>query len=118
MRTRNGFLAMAASGLLLSVVQPARAAQVWHGPTRIKAIYPYQDASFVLVFTTESPSCTNALTPKYYYVEVGANGVNATLAKNILAVAMLGLAQDKPVSVMFDNSTSSCYVGALYLSGE
>lgn len=95
-------------------IPAARAAEVSLVST-IMRIYPLASGSFVLVFDAESPSCTNGGIPKYHYVTVNQNSVTDQGAKNIYAAALLALASDKQVTVVFSDSTSSCYINRLYV---
>jgi hypothetical protein len=109
---RRPFLALISTAIFSGLTQPVLATSYWHA-TNVKLIYPYSDASFVLAFTTDNAACTNAVSPKYYYVVVGTNGVTANLAKNILAVAMFAMSTEKQVSVLFDDATPYCYISAI-----
>lgn len=90
----------------------ATSAEVIHLST-IKMLYPLADGSFVLIFNADSPSCPNAITPKYYYVSVGNNGVTLEGSKKMYAAAALAMAMNKQVNIAFDNATSSCFINRL-----
>ena len=80
-------------------------------------VYPLGDGSVILAFTQESPYCTAAGSPKYYLVMSGQNGVTADGIKSILATALTAFALGKPVSVVFDDATSNCYINRIAMMG-
>jgi hypothetical protein len=100
--------------LAFSVAQLSVAAPTWHTST-VKAIYPFADGNFVLIFDTDSVSCTGIGTSKYYYVTIGENAVTADGAKRIYAAASLAMALNKSVQVNFESATTSCFVNRLIL---
>jgi len=96
--------------MLLSV--PAHAAEAWH-TSRVRTIYPLGEGSFVLQFAVDATACLSQNQPKYYYVTVGQNGVNAEGAKRMYAAALLAFAQDLPVTLAFQTDSSGCYINRL-----
>jgi hypothetical protein len=99
-----------AAGLLSCVVaRSVVATDVWHTST-VRTIYPHADGSVVVTFSTDSPSCTSANTPHYYYVAVGQNGVTAEALKNILAAFLSAAAQGRTVQFNFSDTTTACYI--------
>ena len=84
-------------------------AEIIHLST-IKMLYPQADGAFVLIFNVDSASCNSPQSPKYYYVTVGQNGVNAEGSKKIYATAMLAMAMNKQVNIAFDNASASCFI--------
>src|SRR5262245_34756917 len=74
----------------------------WHAAL-VKVIYPLDDGSFILVFVTDSTTCT-ATAPKYHYVTPGANGMTVEGAKKIFSVAALAVSMNKELQVAFDDS--------------
>ncbi len=96
--------------MLLSV--PAHAAEAWH-TSRVRTIYPLGEGSFVLQFAADATACLSQNQPKYYYVTVGQNGVNAEGAKRMYAAALLAFAQDLPVTLAFQTDSSGCYINRL-----
>ena len=90
-------------------------AEVWHTST-IRNIYPQADGNFVLQFTLDSESCTNASNPKNYYVSVGQNSMTSDGAWKIYAAAMLAMVRNKTVAIAFDEATATCYVNRLVVT--
>jgi hypothetical protein len=90
----------------------ARAADVWHIST-IKYVYPQGDGSFVLIFETNAPACSNPNAFKYHHVTPTQNGVNKEGAKKIYAAALMAKAAALPVQINFSDSTISCYINRL-----
>ena len=87
-------------------------AEAFHQST-IKILYPLADGAFVLVFNSDSPSCTAPGSPDYYYVVAGQNGVNVDGSKKLYAAATLGFPMNKPVAIVFDSTTASCYINRI-----
>ena len=93
----------------------ASAGESWQsGP--LSVIYPFADGNFALMFSTDNSACTSVENPKRYHVIVGANGMTVEGAKKIYATAMAAMSLNKPLSVAFDNSSSSCYVNRVLFS--
>ena len=93
----------------------ASATERWHNST-LAWVYPQAAGDFVMGFDVSPTFCTNANTPvKYLYVTVGQNGVTAEGAQKMYAAALTALSLAKPLTVAFDDSTSSCYVNRLLL---
>jgi hypothetical protein len=88
------------------------AAEAWH-TSRVSAVYPLGEGSFVLQFAVDATACLSQNQPKYYYVTVGQNGVNAEGAKRMYAAALLAFAQDLPVTLAFQTDSSGCYINRL-----
>lgn len=112
---RTHFLRKLVASLLLlgALTQPVRAADVWH-TAPLRAIYPMADGSFALLFANDSPACSSA-SPKYHWVTIGQNGMTEDGAKKIYAAAMLAFATSTTFSIVYSDSTSSCFVNRLYL---
>ncbi len=87
----------------------------WHTST-VKAVYPLANGSFVLSFNTDSPSCSNSTSPKYYYVTVQENGMTQEGAEKIYSAALAAGMGGKEVQINFEDATSGCYVNRLYLT--
>lgn len=93
----------------------ANASPTWHSG-KITRVYPDGAGDHViLTFDTDSPSCTNANTPKYYYIRVGENGVTAEGLKNLLAVALAAAAANLPVTINFDSASYYCHISRLFV---
>jgi hypothetical protein len=100
---------------LLALTMSLQAAETWHGST-LQFVYPLSNGDFVIGFDTSSSACTNPNSPKYMYVAVGQNGVDAEGAKKMYAAALTALVAGKTLSVAFDNATPSCYVNRFSVS--
>lgn len=96
-------------------VGQASAANVWHQSV-ITLIYPQPDGGVVLTFMSDSPTCTNASNPKYYYIKVGENGVTTDGMKNMYALALTAATNGQTVNVVFDDSTSGCFINRMHVS--
>jgi hypothetical protein len=83
----------------------------------VASVYPQGDGSVILTFTQDSQSCSASGNPKYFTVMSGQNGVASDGVKNILATALTALALGKPVSVVFDDATPSCYINRIAVQG-
>jgi hypothetical protein len=104
-----------ACGLLLGIgTLSAGAAEVWH-TAYVKRIYPTADGSVRLSFVTDHATCTNADSPKVYYITVGQNSVTADGLKAMHATALTAFAMERQVSIAFDNATASCYINRLII---
>lgn len=101
--------------LLLALLGSASASAMltWHTAS-VKMIYPYTGGNrFVLTLTSDHANCTNAQVPKYYYILVGESGVTTDDVKAFYSLSMLALAQDRQLTILFDDATSNCYVSAM-----
>jgi hypothetical protein len=97
-------------GVLVSA--PASAAEQWVAST-IKYVYPLSEGSVVLAFHVDSAACPATGSPKYYYLQVGQNGVTADGITRIFAAAVAAAAAGNIVHVAYDNATSNCYINRL-----
>jgi hypothetical protein len=116
----KGLFATCALACSLLIGQPAFAAATWLYGVTIKTVYPYTDGSFVVTLSSSPSSCTNTGSPdKNFYVTVNAapngNTTTETGARNLFALALQASAMTKTVDVLFDSSTSNCYIGAMIL---
>jgi putative exporter of polyketide antibiotics len=93
----------------------AQAADQWTTGAKIGSVYPQANGDVVITLTVNNPACTNAVSPKYYEITLGANGVTAEGLRNMLAVAMSALLADRTVDVNFSDSTPNCYVNRMFL---
>jgi hypothetical protein len=93
----------------------AQATERSHTST-LKFVYPLGSGDFVVGFDVDSSFCTNANSPKYYYVSVGQNGVAAEGSKKIFGAALTAVTSRQTVSIAFDDATPACYVNRLTLS--
>lgn len=90
------------------------ATERWHGGVP-KNVYTGGSGWIVLTFPNEPVDCQAVGTPKYMYIVVGANGVTADGAKQMLATAMLAVATGKSLSVAYDDATASCYINRVMI---
>lgn len=98
--------------IVMFISVSAHSAEAWH-TSRVSGVYPLGEGSFVLWFAVEATACLSQNQPKYYYVTVGQNGVNAEGAKRMYAAALLAFAQDLPVTFAFQTDSSGCYINRL-----
>lgn len=109
----NGLARIALGLIMLSLGSlAANAAEVWH-TAYLKRVYPTADGSVRLSFVTDHATCTNADSPKVYYITVGQNGVTADGLRAMHATALTAFAMERQVSIAFDNATASCYINRL-----
>ena len=95
----------------------ASATEAWLS-SRIKAVYPLSDGTFILVPVDDHPSCTNANTPNYHYVTVGENGVSTDGINRLYAAALAAAAQRLVLWIVFDDATTYCYINRLFVTYE
>jgi hypothetical protein len=89
------------------------ATERYHTST-LKSVYPQGNGDFVLVFDTDTTQCALASgSPKYQYVVVGQNGVNAEGSKKIYAAALSAVITRATVDIAFDDATVYCYINRL-----
>ena len=98
--------------LILVPLTEAMAADVWLH-SKIARVYTLSGGGFVLQFEDDAPACTNANSPKYFYVSVGNNGVTQEGMQNLLASALTAASTGVNVSVYFDDSTTSCFINRI-----
>lgn len=94
----------------------AGATNRYHTST-IKTIYALENGSAILSFDAESTYCTNSASPKYYVISVGQSGVTADGLKQMYATALMAYSTEKPITILFDDATTSCYVRQIILGG-
>ncbi|MFN4290097.1 MAG: hypothetical protein ACK4E7_04370 [Permianibacter sp.] len=97
---------------LLVSASSVNAAETWHSG-KITRVYPLANGSVVFSLDTDAPTCTNTSKPKYFYLQVGQNGVTAQGLQNILAAGLAAAAQGKTVGINFDDATQYCYVNRI-----
>jgi hypothetical protein len=98
--------------VLMFLSVSVHAAEAWH-TSRVRMVYPLGDGQFVLTLAVDATACLSQNQPKYYYITVGQNGVNAEGAKRMYAAALLALAQDLPVTFAFQTDSSGCYINRM-----
>ncbi len=101
-------------GLLLTLltVSSANAAPTWH-EAKITEVYPLANGAFIISFDSDSTACTSSSVPKYYYVEVGQNGMTQEGLKNMLSVSLTAASLQVDVLISFDDSSAYCYVNRI-----
>lgn len=99
----------------MSLCSVSFAANVLHS-SPIKAIYPLANGSFILRLVNEAPTCPSTTTPKAYYVQVGQNAVTADALPMLYAASLAAAAQGLPITIFFDDSTTSCFVQRLSIN--
>jgi len=109
------YLTRAAVLAALVLCGTAHAAEAWH-QDYVKWIYPLSNGNFVLAFASSPATCTNANSPKYFYVSVGTGGVTIDGARAMFASALLAFATGKKLNVAFEGGSSSCDVNRLLIS--
>ena len=100
----HGKILLACLGLGVSALANA---ETWHTST-IKMVYPLADGSFVLVMTEDASACAGSPGNKYHYVRPGVFGVTSEGVRGMLASALTAFALEKSISILFDESNSSC----------
>jgi hypothetical protein len=100
--------------MMAGFVSTASAVDVWH-QSAVRSVYPQANGSVVLVLD-QHVSCSNANNPQYYHIVSGQNGVVADGVKTMLATALVAFATGKSISLVFDPSTTFCYVNRLSVS--
>ena len=108
---------LAATILFAGLAPVLQAADVWHRST-LKAIYPLADGNYILSFTSDAPGCTSTNSPKYHYVFVNENGISEEASKKIYAASLLAYSLGQSVSIVYNDTTSSCFINRLYLSNR
>ena len=100
----NFKILLACLGLSASAIANA---QGWHTST-IAKVYPLADGSFVLIMTEDAAACSGTPGSKYHYVRPGVFGVTSDGVRAMLASALTAFALGKTISMVFDDSSSSC----------
>ena len=88
-------------------------AEVTSFTSKITAVYPLANGRVVLNFSDQPSACTGAGTPKYFYLEVGQQGVTEKAFNNIYAAALSAATTGSSVLVFFDNATSLCHINRI-----
>lgn len=97
------------------VGSPAQAGEVAY-EGELQLIYPIGDGSFALGFVPTNSAltpCSSSGSTKYVFVTPTQGGVTEYGAKNLLATALTAFAMGKSVGVVFDDSSTSCFVKRL-----
>jgi hypothetical protein len=95
---------LACLGLCVSAISNAEAVHT----STIKTVYPLANGSFVLIMTEDAPSCGGTPGSKYHYVRPGVFGVTSDGVRAMLASALTAFALGKTVSIVFDETITSC----------
>ena len=109
---RLGLVSLGAFGLVAS--GSAAAANRYHAAT-IKTIYANDAGVVILSFDTESSYCTSTASPKYYAINPTLTGVTPEGVKQMYAAALMAYSLGMPVTILFDDATSSCNVKQIIL---
>ena len=88
-------------------------AEVTSFTSKITAVYPLANGRVVLNFSDQPPACTGQGNPKYFYLEVGQQGVTEKGFNNIYAAALTAATTGSSVSVFFDNASQYCYINRM-----
>ena len=105
---------VAAALFAVSAAQ-VNAAEGWY-QDYIKTIYPLSTGDFVVTFVNSPASCLNTSNPKYFHVEAGKNGVTTDGVKAMLATSLTAYAAGKRLTVVFDDTSTSCSVNRMVIS--
>lgn len=73
------------------------------------------DGTVALGFTASAPVCNSAGPVRYMYLATGQNGMSADGFKNLYAAALTAFAAEKTVDIIYDDSSSYCYVNRLLI---
>lgn len=84
----------------------------------ISSVHQIADGRWVLQFDTESPSCTNADSPKSYTLGAGFNGMTAETARSAYAIVLTAFAMGKALQIHFDQASGDCYINSVMLSRD
>ncbi len=82
----------------------------------VKTVYPFANGNFVVTFASSPAACLNGSNPKYFYVQVGVNGVTSEGAKAMLATALTAFATGRKLGVIFDDASYSCDINRMTVS--
>jgi hypothetical protein len=97
---------------LLSMTLPANATERSFNSTLSK-VWSLADGRLILQTSLSSSWCTGSGSPQSYYLAPGQGSMTTDGLKNILAVAMTGIALGKTFGVHFDDTTAYCYITKL-----
>jgi hypothetical protein len=111
----KSFIRLASAAMLLGLGAPLAMAEGWHQDF-VKTVYPLSNGNFVVIFVSSPSSCPNANNPKYFYVQVGNNGVTSDGAKAMLATALTAFTTGRKLTVAFDDASASCDVNRMSVS--
>ena len=113
MKQKSFLVAM--SLLLFSSLSPAE--NVWKNSTYIEGVQALHTGGYILYLPPDSSlSCQEG--GKLFYLAANQNGMTQEGLSNILSVALVAYTAKRQVSVLYDDSSSSCYVQQVYLKGD
>lgn len=95
--------------LLLSAHSAAQATERTH-TALVQRVFPQNNATLYLTFTSDSSFCTSTDSPDRYTVQVGQNSVTADGLKAMHALFLTAIAAGKQVTFYYDDATTSCYL--------
>jgi hypothetical protein len=85
----------------------------------ISRVYPHSDTpngDFIIMFSSDTgTTCSNAGSPKYYYVAVGQSQVSQASINKLYAAALAAAASGNRVRIWFDANAPQCWVNAFWV---
>ena len=106
---------MFAAATVASLTVTASAAEGW-ATSYVKFVYPLASGDFIVGLVDSPSTCTNANNPKYLLVGRGENSVTADGVKGMLATSLSAFLSGKGLTVVFDDSTSSCSINRMQIA--
>lgn len=101
------------TALLLGLMSTSAIAEnIWF-TSNIKMIYPTSAGTVILTFKDNSTKCTNK--NKYHHIKVGSNGVTQDGLNTMMSVALSAATLGKPLTIVFDEASSNCYINRMQL---
>lgn len=97
---------------LLSMTLPANATEQSFNSTLSK-VWSLADGRIILQTSTSTALCGDTGSPQSYWIAPGQGSMTTDGLKNILAVAMTGVALGKTFGIHFDDATAYCYITKL-----
>ena len=93
---------------LLGAYQVA-AADVSHS-AKIAFVDTQKNGDIAIRFSSNSEQCSNGNNPKTHYIRVGKAGVNERAYRSLLTNLISAAYAGKTVHIVFDDSTSNCWI--------
>lgn len=111
-------LAVVALGVFAIAFQvPTQATEIPISGTTVTGLTPERDGKFY-IWVAGTSTCSSGSSPKRYYVTVGQNSITQDGAKNLYAIALAAISLNRPVTLYFDNGTTSCYITRILLEDQ
>jgi len=98
--------------IVLGALAESAAASTWF-TSKIKRVYPLGSGEVVIVFTNNSPACTN--NDQYHRISSGANGMTKEGVDKIYSLALTAASTNKKMTINFDETSSLCYINRAYV---